>query len=124
MRHFPLEVLEDQKYVSTISDENTRWTGVYLLKSKDGAFIEFQSFVQSRVIPSGACVERVERLRADKGGEFIGSDFKDYCTQMGVLMECVSINTPQQIGMHDRVGGTLATMVLYMLADSGLLTFL
>ena len=37
----------------------------------------FQSFVQSMVIPSGVCVER---LRAHKGGEFIGNDVKDYCT--------------------------------------------
>ena len=73
------------------------------------------------VIPSGV---RVQRLRADKGGEFIGNDFKDYCTQTGVLLEYASTNTPQQIGMSERVGGTLAAMVRCMLADSGLPMFL
>ena len=47
-----------------ISDEHTRWTDIYLFKSKDCALHAFQSFVQSMVIPSGV---RIERLRADKG---------------------------------------------------------
>ena len=73
------------------------------------------------VIPSGV---RVERVRADKGGEFIGNDFKRYCTQTGVLLEYASTNTPQQIGMSERVGEMLAAMVRCMLADSGLPIFL
>ena len=67
---------------------------------------------------------RVERLRADKGGEFIGNDFKTYCTQTGVLLKYTSTNTPQQIDLSERVGGTLAAMFMCMLADSGLPTFL
>ena len=51
-------------YVSKISDKHTRWTEIYLFKSKDGALHAFQSFVQSMVIPSGVCVEL---FRADKG---------------------------------------------------------
>ena len=64
MGQFTPEALRGYKYVSKISDEHTRWTEIYLLKSKDGALHAFQSFVQSMVIPSGV---RVERLREDKG---------------------------------------------------------
>ena len=64
MGQFTPEALGGYKFVSNISDEHTRWTEIYLLKSKDGALHAFQSFVQSMVIPSGV---RVERLRADKG---------------------------------------------------------
>ena len=117
MGPFTPEALGGYKYVSKISDEHIRWTEIYILKSKDGALHAFQSFVQSMVIPSGV---RVERLRAYKAGEFIGNDFKDYCAQTGVLLEYASTNTPQQIGMSERVGGTLAAMVRCMLADSGL----
>ena len=120
MGPFTPEALGSYKYVSKIFDEHTRWTEIYLLKSKDGALQAFQSFVQSKVVPSGV---HVERLRADKGGEFIGNDFKDYCTQTGVLLEYASTNTQQQIGMSERVGGTLAAMVRCMLADSRLPTF-
>ena len=68
------ETLGGYKYVSKISDEHTRWTDVYLLKSKNDALHAFQSIVQSMVISSGV---RVERLRADEGGKFIGNEFKD-----------------------------------------------
>ena len=64
MGQFTPWALGGYKFVSNISDEHTRWTEIYLLKSKDGALHAFQSFVQSMVIPSGV---RVERLRADKG---------------------------------------------------------
>ena len=121
MEQFTPEALGGYKYVSKISDEHTRWTEMYLLKSKDGALHAFQSFVQSMVIPTWVCVER---LRADKEGEFIGNDFKDYCTQTRVLLEYASTYTPQKISMSERVGGTLAAMVRCMLADSGLPTFL
>ena len=74
------EALGGYKYVSKISDEHTKWTKMCILKSKDGALHIFLSFVQSMAIPSGV---RVKRLKADIGGEFIGNDFKDYCTQTG-----------------------------------------
>ena len=64
MGQFTSEALGGYKYVSKISEEHTRWTEMYILKSKDGALHAFQSFVQSMVIPGGV---RVERLRADKG---------------------------------------------------------
>ena len=64
MGQFTPEALGGYKYVSKMSDEHTRWTEIYLLKSKGGALHAFQSFVQSMVIPSGV---RVERLRAEKG---------------------------------------------------------
>ncbi|CAM9776220.1 unnamed protein product, partial [Sphacelaria rigidula] len=102
------EVLGGLKYTRKISDEYTRWTEVYLQKPKDGTLHAFQSYVQSMVIPGGVWVER---LRADKGGEFIGNEFKSYCRQTGILLEFASTNTPQQIGLSERVGRTLAAMV-------------
>lgn len=74
-------------------------------------------FVLSVVIPSGF---RVERLRADKGDEFTGKEFQNYCLQTGVSLEFASTYTPQQIGIPERVGRTLAPMVRCLIADSGL----
>ena len=64
MGQFTPEALGGYTYFSKISDEHTRWTEIYLLKSKDGTLHAFHSFVQSMVLPSGV---HVERLRADKG---------------------------------------------------------
>ena len=73
------------------------------------------------VIPRGF---RVERFRVDKGGEFISKKFQDYFLQTGVSLEHVSANKPQQIGMSERGGRTLAATVRCMLAESGLPKFL
>ena len=45
------------------------------------------------VIPSGF---RFERLRFDKGGEFVSKELQGYCLQTGVSLEYASTNTPQQ----------------------------
>ena len=42
-------------------------------------------------------------MRVDKGGEFISKEFQDDYLQTGVLLESASTNTPQQIGMSERV---------------------
>ena len=102
------EALGGYTYITKISDEYTKWTEPYLLKSKHDALSSFQVLVQYVVIPSGF---RVQRLRVDKGGEFISKEFQDYCLQTGVSLEYASTNTPQQIGMSERVGRTLAAIV-------------
>ena len=51
------DALGSYKYITTISDEYTKWTEPYLLKSKHDALSSFQAFVQSVVIPSGFRVE-------------------------------------------------------------------
>ena len=86
------EALGGYKYITNISGEYTEWTKPYLLKSKHDDLSSFQVFVQTVVIPSGF---RVERLRVDKGGEFISKEFQDYCLQTGVSLEYASTNTPQ-----------------------------
>ena len=114
------EPLGGYKYITKISDEYTKRTEPYLLRSKHDALSSLHMFVQYVVIPSDFLVER---LRVDKGGEFISKEFQDYCLQTGVSLEYASTNTPQQIGMSERVGRTLAAMVRCMLADSGLPSF-
>ena len=115
------EALGGYKYVSKNSDEHTKWMEMYLLMSKDDALSSFQSFVQSMVIPRDS---RVERLRADKAGEFISNEQKDYCLQTELSLAYASINVPQQINLSERVGRTLVAMVRCLLADSALTWFL
>ena len=91
-----------------------------MLKSKHDALSSFQVFVQSLVVPSGF---RVERLRVRKGRELISTEFQGHCLQTGVSLENASTNTPQQIGMSAH-RSTIAVMVPYMLAESGLPKFL
>ena len=69
------------------------------------------------VIPSGF---RVERLRAEKRGAFTSKELQKYCLQTRTSLEVTSSNTPQQIGMSERIGKLSQAMARCMLADSGL----
>lgn len=44
------ETLEGYKYARKISDQHTKWTEIFLLKSKGDVRGRFQSFIQSVVI--------------------------------------------------------------------------
>lgn len=76
----------------------------------------FPSFAQSIVVHSGF---RVEHLRADKEGEYINKDFKDYFLQAGVLLEYASTKMLQKISMPEHIGITIAAMVRRTFTDSG-----
>ena len=79
------------EYVSKITDQFTKWTAVYLLCAKDQAFASLQLFVTSTVILFG---RRIVTVRADKGGEYIGEDFKAYCQETGITQQIADTNTP------------------------------
>ena len=105
------------KYVSNITDHFSRWNAVYLLCSKDQALASLQAYVTSTVIPFSS---RIVRFRADKGGEYTGKHFQAYCLETGIKQEFAATNTPQQIGVSERVGRTLCAMVRCLLVDSDL----
>ena len=109
------------QYVSKITDVFSRWTTLYLMKSQSDTLDTFKLFVHSVVMPMG---RRVHRLRTDKGGEYIGKDFRDYCINSGVKLEFAATATAQQIGISERVGGVLVGMVRCWLASTGLPAFL
>ena len=104
------------KYVSKITYEYIKWTAVYLMINKNQPLQSLQLFVGLTVIPFGS---RIVRWRADKGGVYTGDEFRQYCLKIGIIQEFAATNTPQQIGMSERVGRTLCTIVECMLANSG-----
>ena len=103
------------------SATSAKWNEVFLLKEKSSAVDTVQLYNQAVVIQSGL---RLERLRADKGGENAGAAFRKYCLDVGIKLEFASTNTPQQIGANERLGRTVAGMVRCLLSDSGLPPFL
>ena len=46
-------------------------------------------------------------------------EFRQYYLETGIIQEFAATNTPQQIGVSERVGITLCATVRCMLADSG-----
>ena len=115
----PIEVesLGGYIYFVTFIDDASRKTWVYLLKSKDQVFQNFQQF--------HAMVERETRkplksLRTDNGGEYISQEFKDYCSKHGIQHEKTVLGTPQHIGVAERMNRTIVEKVRCMLRTAKL----
>jgi transposase InsO family protein len=73
-------------------DDCTRWTTVYMLKSKDqvvDAFIKFRAEVEKS---SGY---EIKILRSDRGGEFLSKSFQSVCEQGGIKHQFIAPYTPQ-----------------------------
>ena len=116
-----LPALGGFQYVNKFVDQQTKWKEKFLVKAKSDAIDTLKLFNQSLVIPTGL---RLERLGRDGGTEYTARAFREYCLQIGVMLEFASTNIPQQIRANELAGRTLAAMVRCLLTDSGLPNFL
>ena len=118
------EALGGHKYANKFVDQHTKWAEIVLLQKKEDTINALRLFVQTVVIPDGWRLQRLQRLKSDKGTEYTASGFRQYCRDIGVKLEFALANTPQQIGANERIGRTLSGIVRCLLADSGLPHFL
>ena len=63
-------------YVAKFTDHHTRLKLVYFLSKKNEAIDALVNCIQDVVIPSG---HRLQRLRWDRGGEYTGLEYREYC---------------------------------------------
>ena len=68
--------LNDNRYFHLFVDDNTRMMWVYVLKNKSEAF---PSFLEFKAMVENQSGRKIQTLRTDRGGEFIGKAFLDYC---------------------------------------------
>lgn len=61
-------------------------------------------------------------VRADNGGEYIGS-FEDYCKEHEIKLEKIILKTPQQNGVAMRMNGTINDIIRCMLSHEKLSIF-
>ena len=71
-------------YVAKFTDHHTRLKSVYLLSKKNEAIDALINYTQDVVIPSG---HRLQRIRSDRGGEYTGLKYREYCMQTGIRQE-------------------------------------
>eukprot|EP00752_Nemacystus_decipiens_P006651 g5979.t1 len=118
---FKPQAKDGSRYISKFSDHHTRWKAAYPIASKDKALDTLIYFIQDYVITTG---NRIQRLRCDKGGEYMADYYRNYCKETGIQMEFAATNTPQQNGVSERDGRTILNMVRCILIDTGLPKFL
>ena len=90
MRPFTPPAKGGYRYVSKFTDDYPRMKEVYLLRNKSEAAESLDQYNMTVAVPLGL---RIEIVRCDKGGEYIGKEFKTLCVNAGVNVESTAANT-------------------------------
>ncbi|GKB37377.1 retrovirus-related pol polyprotein from transposon TNT 1-94, partial [Tanacetum coccineum] len=103
-----------KKYILFILDDDSRFTWVKFLGSKDEApdfIIKFLKMIQVRLNAI------VRKIHTDNGTEFVNQTLRDYYEQVGISHETSVERTPQQNNVVERQNRTLVegtrTMLIY-----------
>ena len=102
------------RYVSKFTDDYSRMKEVYLLRNKSEAPESLHQYNTTVSIPLGL---RIEIVRCDKGGEYIGKEFKTLCVNAGINIEYTATNTAPQDGISEKDGQTLARVTRCLMKD-------
>ncbi|KAA0036921.1 ty1-copia retrotransposon protein [Cucumis melo var. makuwa] len=103
-------------YVSFV-DDYSRFTKIYLIKTKNEAV---SMFVKFKVESENQLGKRIKRLRSDRGGEYSDKTLKEFCESNGIIHEFTAPYSPQQNGIAERKNRTIKEMMNAMLLSSGL----
>ena len=106
-----------KRYFITFVDDHSRYTYVYLMRTKDEAFEMFKRY-KSEV--ENQKEKKVKVLRSDRGGEYFPEEFSKFCEEHGIIHQTSAPYTPQQNGLAERKNRTLVDMVNAMIIHSKL----
>ena len=85
-------------YFITFIDDYSKYTYVYLLKTKDEAFEKFKIF---KAEVENTLEKRIQRIRSDRGGEYRLNDYIKFCETHGIVREESTPNSPPQNGVPE-----------------------
>lgn len=104
-------------YFSTWTDDHSRFSVVYLQKSKDETLEKFKAY---QALLENQMGLKVVVLHSDRGGEYTGKKFDQYLQELGIKRSLTAHDTPQHNGVAERLNYTIANMVRAVLTGSKL----
>lgn len=117
----PVQTINGREYYSSYTDDFSRYTHLYLLRTKDQNFNAYKSYEAELWTQHGA---RIKRLRSDRGGEYLSTGFDDHLAKSGTLRSLTVHDTPEYNGVLERLNCTLLEKVRAMLHAGQLPKFL
>ncbi|GJU34378.1 putative ribonuclease H-like domain-containing protein [Tanacetum coccineum] len=108
-----------KKYCLVVTDDYSRFSWVFFLKSKDETSEILKNFIKE---VENLVDKKVKIIRSDNGTEFKNKVMDDFCREKGIKREYSVARTPQQNGVAERKNRTLIEAARTMLADSKLPT--
>ncbi|KAK1684971.1 hypothetical protein QYE76_045819 [Lolium multiflorum] len=108
------DTLGGSKYGLVIVDDYSRYSWVFLLKSKDETHREFITFTKKaqRMYES-----EIKAIRTDNGTEFKNYTMQEFVDDEGIKHEFSAPYTPQQNGVVERKNRTIIEMARTMLSE-------
>lgn len=103
-------------YVSFL-DDYSKYMWAYFLTQKSEVFSTFKSW---RIQVETQTRYKVKYLRSDNGGKYTSEEFHRYCREKWILCHFITVYTPQQNVVSERLNRTVLEKVLSMLSESGL----
>ncbi|CAI7902835.1 unnamed protein product [Closterium sp. NIES-54] len=99
-------------------DDYTRLTWSFpLAKKSDAARVIIEEWLPMVERESG---KRVKAIRSDRGGEFLGAEFRSWLKRHGIKQQLTMAYTPQSNGVAERANRTIIEGGRTILVDSGL----
>ena len=116
------------RYMLTFTDDYSRYTTVYFIKSKNEVLSKFMEYVNSVEKLTGRHItklnilseEDVKVLRSDNGGEYTSNSFAKFCTEKGISHQFTVPYCPQQNGVAERMNRTIMEGARSMLCHAKL----
>ncbi|CAI7840827.1 unnamed protein product [Closterium sp. NIES-53] len=105
-------------YSMTMVDDYTRLTWSFpLAKKSDAARVIIEEWLPMVERESG---KRVKAILSDRGGEFLGAEFRSWLKRHGIKQRLTTAYTPQSNGVAERANRTIIECGRKILVDSGL----
>jgi hypothetical protein len=105
------------RYYVTFIDDKSRYTFVYLIRTKSEVFEKFKTF---EALVRNKYQKTIKILRSDNGGEYLSNDFDNFLKSKGIEKQLSVAYTPQQNGVAERMNRTLVECARTMMIHANL----
>src|ERR1700678_4098222 len=117
----PVQTIGSREYYSTHTDDNSRYSTLYLQRLKSETFSAYKRYEAYLLRQKGV---HIKKLHTDRGGEYLSKEFSDHLAENGTIRNLTVHDTPEHNGVAERLNRTLLERVRSMLHASGLPKFL
>ena len=93
--------MSQAKYALTFIDDFSRYYWVYFLKHKSEVFGLFKVF---KALVENQSRRKLKILRSDNGGEYVNSEFIQYCEDVGIQMHNLIPYHNKMVLLRERTG--------------------
>jgi len=116
-----VETINRKEYFASFTDGCSRFSKIYLIRTKDETFGCYQNFEAWMNTQHNV---KIKCLRSDRGGEYRSDEFNEHLCCQGTIHRLTVHDTPEYNGVSERLNRTLIEKVRAMLHASGLPKFL